>query len=341
MRERYEAGDFRWFDPPQKMIAPFPSMTQVCYSDVLHCPPLRRHLRPVLRPAHAGEAGRQWDRIWGHELPYERRLTYRADFLGQALAYLEPDDWYEAELERPAGRWSESPDRVTIAYIGSASSMVCKYGKPGAERVLDGARQLCLQLLYERRGAIKISMMADHGHNYTPSKNVPLEQYLTEAGFHPADRIHEPERLRRGHQRPGDLRRRPHAPARGRGQGAVRRTRRSSWRSTSRATAPILRTARGAAAVECRRGRLRYVPLDADVLGYGPVIERLKAEGKMDADGYAGDEAWFRRHPRPTLAQRPPAGVGRPARQVHQPAGRDALAQGRLLRRQPRLREIH
>src|SRR5205085_7081799 len=96
---------------------------------------------------------------------------YHADYLAQGLSFLHPDEWYAAELEIARRELERSPDRVSVIYIASAASMVCKYGKPGAERVLDGARQLCLQLLYERRGAIKISMMADHGHNYTPSRN--------------------------------------------------------------------------------------------------------------------------------------------------------------------------
>ena len=37
--KRYEAGDFRWFEPPQKVIAPFPSLTEVCYTDLTHAPP--------------------------------------------------------------------------------------------------------------------------------------------------------------------------------------------------------------------------------------------------------------------------------------------------------------
>jgi hypothetical protein len=50
----------------------------------------------------------------------------------------------------------------------------------------------------------------------------------------------------------------------------------------------IVRDARGSAAIECRDGRVRYRPMDADVLGYAPVLERLKA-----ADGFASDDEWF------------------------------------------------
>src|SRR5450432_1670541 len=29
MKERFDRGDFRWFSQPQKMIAPFPSLTEI------------------------------------------------------------------------------------------------------------------------------------------------------------------------------------------------------------------------------------------------------------------------------------------------------------------------
>ena len=40
----------------------------------------------------------------------------------------------------------------------------------------------------------------------------------------------------------------------------------------------IIRTARGAAAVECRGQELRYVPIDADVLGLR-IDERVAVDG--------------------------------------------------------------
>src|SRR5439155_6817269 len=111
-----------------------------------------------------------------YEQPWERRLHYRAAFMYQGLSFLRPDEWYAAELEQARRALERSPDRVTIVYLAIAASMVCAHGPAGAERFLDGARQLCLQLLYERRGAITISMMADHGHNYMPSVNVRIDK---------------------------------------------------------------------------------------------------------------------------------------------------------------------
>jgi hypothetical protein len=43
------------------------------------------------------------------------------------------------------------------------------------------------------------------------------------------------------------------------------------------------------------------------VLGYSPLIDRLKAQGKMDADGFADDLVWFHEtvdHPWPNAPRR-------------------------------------
>jgi hypothetical protein len=49
-----------------------------------------------------------------------------------------------------------------------------------------------LQLLYERHGAIKISVLSDHGHNLMHSKNMPVQKTLEDAGFHCVKQLHDP-----------------------------------------------------------------------------------------------------------------------------------------------------
>ncbi len=63
MKDRYAAGDFRWFDPPQKMIAPFPSLTEVCYSDILHAPPLPGFMDEYFDPRDEQRKGIVWKRV--------------------------------------------------------------------------------------------------------------------------------------------------------------------------------------------------------------------------------------------------------------------------------------
>ena len=55
----------------------------------------------------------------------------------------------------------------------------------------------------------------------------------------------------------------------------------------------IVCNSHGNAAVESRNHRVRYVPIDSDVLGYGPVIEKLRDLGKVDGEGFVSDDDWF------------------------------------------------
>ena len=116
--DRYAAGEFRWLDPPAKVIAPFPSLTEVCYSELLHAPPMPGAIDQFYdrrkREVHNG----LWSRaIGGYRYPWERYLHYRSSFMEEGLAYLNPRPWYQAELERAHRAFDASPDRVTVKLV--------------------------------------------------------------------------------------------------------------------------------------------------------------------------------------------------------------------------------
>jgi hypothetical protein len=290
--ERYAAGGLRFFGPPQKIIPPFPSLTEICYSSVLHCPPLTGMIDQSYDPKTKAARSAFWPRVWGYTQPWEQRCDYHASFYEDGLSFLHPRPWYAAELERARAAVDASPNRVTVVYLGSAASMVCKYGKPGVDEVLDGAEQLCLQLLYERHGAIKISMMADHGHNLMRSTNLPIAQYMTDAGFHPSDTLAAPNDV--------------FLEVNGLVTYAAIQTTQPIRVADALVTHPqielamyldgnrvIVRSAAGSAAIECLDQRFRYVPITGDVLGYQSIVQSLQAAGKADAQGYVADADWF------------------------------------------------
>jgi hypothetical protein len=291
-KERYDAGDFGWFDPPQKSIATFPSLTELCYTEILRAPPTPGMIDRYYDPNQKQRIDVVGHRALGYREPWEQPLRYSTSMMHQGMAYLDPRSWYPVELEWARRAIEDSPDNLTIVYLASASAMVCKLGKPGAEEVLDGARQLCLQLLYERHGAIKISMMADHGHNYTPSKLARLDKLLNTSGFRVADRIEKDDDVvvelnglvtcatvhtRRAQQVAAVLLK----------DQAVEL---AMYQDQDKS---IVRSAAGSASIERRQGKLRYVPIDADVLGLTPIIEQLRREALVDPDGFIEEPHWF------------------------------------------------
>lgn len=292
LAERYTAGEFRWFDPPVKVISTFPSLTKIAYTRVLHSPPTLGMIDEFYDPAkdriHSGFASR-W---FGYREPWEHFLDYSAGFADASEAYLNPRPWYAAELERAHQAFNKSNRQTTIVYLASASCMVCRYGKQGAEEVLDGAARLCLQLLYERYGAVQISMMADHGHNYMESKNIDIEKPLRAAGFHVGNHLGNNNDIvlelsglvtyagidTREPQHVADVLLKLHG---------IDQTFYMAGDSL------IVRDSTGYARIEKKGERFKYTPVTSDVLHYSPLLKDLQTHHKLEHDGYALAKDWF------------------------------------------------
>jgi hypothetical protein len=290
--QRYRQGGFGWFPPPQKLIAPFPSMTELCFTQILHAPPLLGMIDDGYdRRTHRYNPGIR-ERIVGYQQPWEYRCHYAAPYWENGIAYLRPRVLFHAELKRVREVFERSPDRSTRVYFVSTSGMLGRYGQQGLDEVLDEIERLCLQLLFEREGAIKISLCSDHGHNLVPSTNIQFDEVLKQAGFRVTDRLRKPEDVvidRDGlvtylgmHTcRPVEL------------ADAILTCPQVELVAYLQQDRVIVRDQHGQAAIEYRDGRYRYTPVTADVLGYQDICQTLSNEGKMDADGFITDADWF------------------------------------------------
>ena len=292
--ERYARGEFRYFSAPVKVIPVFPTLTEVCYTRVLGAPALGGFTDQYFDVRKNAIRSEMWERLRGWREPWERRLGYHAGYFEALWTYLSPGRWLPVEMERIHRALDASPDRVTIVYAVSASGMACKYGRAGMEKTLDEANRLCLQLLYERRGAIKITMMADHGHNLAPSRSATpqIERALRRAGFRPRTNLKKAEdvviELSALVNYVG-LRTKS-AEAVAKACVAAREVEFAIYLSGSRV---IVRDARGEAAIDCRGGAFKYEQVTRDVLGYQDVVDELRRRGKVSADGYVADRDWF------------------------------------------------
>ena len=123
------------------------------------------------------------------ETAWQRCLHYNADYMREGLGFVNTRKTFSRELESIKQTLDQSPDRVTLVYVVSSAAMVCRYGRQGVDDCLREVERLCLQLLWERQGALKISILADHGHNLMPSQFVSIKNILNEAGFTVRDKI--------------------------------------------------------------------------------------------------------------------------------------------------------
>ncbi|HET6247440.1 MAG TPA: hypothetical protein VFE47_07085 [Tepidisphaeraceae bacterium] len=287
------AGRFAWFDPPVKVIPPFPTLTELIFSKMLGAPPLPGMIDQYYDRDTGVIHDDLFDRVvYNKRESWERRLHYCATMYQSGEAYLNPRPWLAGELQIAKETFDKSPDRVTLVYFTSASAMLSRFGEAGLNEVIDGIERMCLRILYERQGAVKISILADHGHNLMESTNVALEEPLQAAGFHPTTALKKPNdvvlEINGLVTYAGVRTNQPAAVAKA--LAADKRIELAMYLEGERV---IVCSSRGKAAVECRGRQVRYVPIDFDVLGYNPVIEKLRGEGKVDADGFVADAEWF------------------------------------------------
>ena len=294
VRQRYERGDFRWFGEPVKVVPVFPTLTELCYTKVLGAAPLVGMTDQYFDVEKNQVHGGFWRRTRGWRQPWEYQLDYHADYFEAALTYVRPRDWLGIEMGRIREALNRDKDHVTVGYTVTASGMVSKYGRRGLQETLDAARRLCLQVLYERRGAVKISMMADHASGLVESKSASkaLITALADRGFRVGERMKIANdvviELSALVNYVGIRTRRAAEVA-----NAVTTAKEVELAMHLEGSSVIVRDARGTAAIEHRDGAYRYRVIDRDVLGYAPVMDELRKAGKLSSDGWASDRDWF------------------------------------------------
>lgn len=295
VRPRWDRGDLRWSQPPQHVIPPFPSMSVVTFSEILHAKPMPGAAERYLDVDRNEVVNDYVGQALGDQLDWHTLLDwYLRDYAAVGASYIEPEVWLESELfECAEVSLRAKPGDLVITYVCSSSGMASALGAAGLERSLDLLEQLCLQLLYETEGAIRISVVSDHGHTLITSKRFDPEAVLEEAGFDSCDRGIDYDRevfveldglvsyfgVQTG--RPAEV-----------AQVLVARPE-LEFVCYSEGDAVIVRSATGCARIEKHGDALRYVEIDGDVLGYRDVIADLRARGRLDDDGFASDRDWF------------------------------------------------
>jgi len=289
----YREGHFSWFPPPQKVIAPFPTISSVIFNEILHGPPLRGTNNYFYDQSINGISNPFWEHLRGKKEPWQRYLHYDASYMTEGLGFVKTRAVFREEVAHIKQVLDASPDRTTIVYVVSASGMACRYGLQGIRECLQEVERLCLQLLWERQGALKISLTADHGHNLTASQFVSISDILNAAGFAVKEKIEADSDVVIDTEGlvafAGLHTRRPAAVA-----AELLRHQFVELAFYQEGDRVLVRDAQGSAAIEMRRGKLRYLPLDRDVLSYRPVTAALVKSGTADPEGFAAPDDWFR-----------------------------------------------
>ena len=102
---------FSWFPPPQKVIAPFPTMSAVIFNQILQAPPLAGTNNYFYDQRTNRICNRFWDAATGGKTTWQRYLHYNADYMREGLGFINTRKTFRRELESIKQAFDQSPDR--------------------------------------------------------------------------------------------------------------------------------------------------------------------------------------------------------------------------------------
>lgn len=193
LKDYYESGGLRMFHPPSRLIAPYPTMTDLCLIQLLDAPAAKGIEARYYDRTAGKTVGGSWEYLTGGSKGYNRLLQYRARLIWDALGYLKPRAVFGKEMNDLKEAFDAGESRELIAYFASSAGMGTRLAEQGHIECLQAVEGLVWQVLFETRGLVKVTLLADHGHNYTASTPIELDTFLEETGWNITERLREPK----------------------------------------------------------------------------------------------------------------------------------------------------
>ncbi len=306
MRGLHDAGYFRRFHPPARLISVFPTLTDPAYDLLFGSGPTPGY--------EAGYFDRPTNRLTralptylrGGNEAWVRHVDYRLSFFIDAVMYLFPRWVYRGELRRArqvlddclgAGR------DVAVLYLLSTDGLAHMLEPAEIDAQLVQLDDWIGRATTDYGGELEIIMLSDHGLGRVPAGCTQLERFdlrgvLCGAGLRVGRRLRRSGDVAlplfglldvaRLHTHDADTRRR-----------AVAATRRcAEIELVAERDGECLRVyAQDAVAtIDCRNdmgaARYRYEPECGDPLRLADACRTLGRAGALDADGFATADAW-------------------------------------------------
>ncbi|MBI9018841.1 MAG: hypothetical protein JEZ07_16435 [Phycisphaerae bacterium] len=308
VKELYDQGYFRLFYAPSKVVTTFPGMTDLAFQKLLGGrKPKAYQACHFDRKKNRIDSG-NGSYLSGDAADWSNKLAYRSPFILDPLAYLQPDMMLKSNLKGIVSAFrKEKGNDLRIAYSVATAA---KGTDGGREAILDYLRvvdQICEQIVHERQGKVKITLLADHGHNMAGRKRITFDTLLKEYGYNLTDSLKDTRdvvTIQYGlvtyasfftNDPAGVAKALVHEPA----------VETVSYRFENKSV--VVQTLDGKAVIRKSGDNYRYDIEYGDPLGYKDIIAKLKEQGKVDANGVINDRAMLTAtidHPYPDALKR-------------------------------------
>ncbi|MCX5682362.1 MAG: hypothetical protein NT049_01585 [Planctomycetota bacterium] len=287
-----QKGGLRLFYPPSRMVSTCPAMTDLALTDAFAA--VRCYASESIHFDHRANrlVGGTADYISMKNERWADSCDYRSPPILDDVSYVFPEPCFRQGLGAILERFHKRDRSVLVCYLISTAGLATKEGEAGMIKILEGVDRLSQQLMYETHGLIKITMFSDHGHTMTRAVRLDPRPLLIAKGWHISDRLDGPRDvvpIEFGLITVASF------AAKDRAGLAADLVQCKGFRLAYYEDGPAVavRSPDGLAFVERRGGRYRYRATQGDPLQLLPVFEKLKTEGKLDADGFADDRPLF------------------------------------------------
>jgi hypothetical protein len=304
IEEMRAEGRFKLFRAPARMVAPFPSLTNLALGE-------------ILKPAGASESpgyednyfdttknkmrGGLLDRFRGGRFikgTFRELFDYHPSAIKSGLGYAAPpvSTYLESltDILRLKQKFRASREPVFFAYTGASDSLAHLGGERLLKSFLVRLDETVKDLVREEGGRVEVTIFSDHGNDFKGYRRVSLKSALRRANFKLSDKIRNEQSVV--------------LPQFGLVGCAVMWTRESNEARLAAVAAGVggvdfaayekdgvvyVINGRGSATLERRGERFRYHATQGDPFELATVVESLRRQGKIDADEFIADEDWF------------------------------------------------
>ena len=294
MASMYAQGHFRLFHRPSRLISCFPTMTDVAFAEIFGLSPVLAYQASYYDLTRSKLHDGNKIYLSGKNEPWNDRLDYRGPLWMDAVAYVWPRWWLRHELDSILAKYRKSKNKRISGYVVSTTSLGTNEGRDGYLEALLQAEQLCEAAMLASGGKVKITMFADHGHNFTVGKPIPLKETLGRCGFRVVDKLKRPNDIvipefglvtyaSIDTLSPGQV-----ASAAVQIEGVNLAIYRDDQERV------VVLNQAGKALIDCRDNRYLYQTIHGDPLKLRLIVENMHQAGLLDAEGYASDEDFFK-----------------------------------------------
>lgn len=298
-------GRFKQFRAPGRMIAPFPTLTNVAMTEIL---------APVGAEPAAGYEDSFFDleknRMRGGLLDrfrngqfikgtFRELFDYHPSAIKSGLGYAAPpvSTYVESltDLVRLRQKFHASNDPVFFAYTGATDSLAHLGGEWMLRSFLSRLDETMKDIVRDSPVPVEVSLFSDHGNHFRTYKRASLKAALRRAGMRLEGRVRddrsvvfpqyglvgsavlfteEKNEVRLAH-----------------GLSGVRGVDFTAYETGG--VVYVVGRDGAVATIERKGDRYRYQTLKGDPLSLAGVLERLKAQGKVDAEQFITEAEWF------------------------------------------------